>query len=156
MGWPVAKLPSGTLGLAGSCHGLFWGALQLHSAAGMPVPSRAVLGVGSSQQRRLCWARKAQSSQAKWSSLSLGDQHGCIFLGAERGHKMCVPHLAVLWKKALVSSTKPPVPSDRAGWSLPSEAQCWGMSFLCHSPVLTGWPWGWLPAPWPPSLLGSA
>lgn len=85
MGWPVAKLPSGTLGLAGSCHGLFWGVLQLHSAAGMPVPSRAVLGVGSSQQRGLCWARKAQSSQAKWSSLSLGDQHGCIFPGAERG-----------------------------------------------------------------------
>ena len=29
MGWAVGKLPSGTVGLAGSCRGPFWGTLQL-------------------------------------------------------------------------------------------------------------------------------
>lgn len=34
-------------------------------------------------------------------------------------HKMCVPHLAVPWRKALPSSTKPPCPHA-------CPAQCWG------------------------------
>lgn len=33
-----------------------------------PVPSRAVLGAGSSRERGLCWAGEAQISQVKWSS----------------------------------------------------------------------------------------
>lgn len=91
---------------------------------GMSVPSRAVLGAGSSQERGFCWATKARSSETKWSSLSLRDQCGCIFPGADRMHKICVPHVAVPWRKALPSSTKPPCPHA-------CPAQRWGR-WLSH------------------------
>lgn len=85
-------------------------------AAEVLVPSRAVLGAGSSQERGLCLASKAQSSQANWSPLSLRDQHGCILQGW-RGQKMCVPGLAVPWGKVLPPAPSP-VPSGRAGRAL--------------------------------------
>lgn len=110
-------------------------------AAGVLVPSRAVWGAGSSQERELCWASKAQSSQANWSPLSLCDQRGCILQGW-RGHEMCVPGLAVPWGKVL-----PPAPSpcalrrSRTGsrrhsaGAVPEPWQsCWCPHF-CYTPV---------------------
>lgn len=73
MGRTIAKLPNGIAGLAVSCCGPFWGDLQLQPHSQTPVPSRAVLGAGSSWERGLCWAGEAQISQVKWSSSNTCD-----------------------------------------------------------------------------------
>lgn len=92
--WPaIAKLPNSTVGLAVSCNGPFWGDLP-NTTAGMPVPSRAVLGAGSSQERGLAGPVRLKAARPSGRPLACVTSMAASSQGQRQGTR-CVPCLAV-------------------------------------------------------------